>query len=221
MLPDGMIAEALEQFCLQGPWHLGEVLVSSDPEGIFTLQHHADARDGLEPEAVPHRFTAPEELRDWVRYDAAGNYRPLKGAPTLRRGWSFQTRSSRHLHRALDFIYPGAVASWLAHRSGQLRVVNLRQTLERQSGMYRVTRKITDEAADQMVGSFCRSNTGCLRTILWRINGSRPVTTLPAAKFDPEADQLGRAGASMPFLCAEPCNLLVAQARAVVKPVQK
>jgi hypothetical protein len=216
-----MIAEALEQLCRQGPWHLGEVLVSSSPDGIFTLQHYADARDGLGPEAVPHRFNAPEELRDWVRYDAAGNYRPLKGAPNLRRGWSFQTRSSRDLHRALDFIYPGAVASWLAERSGQLRVVNLRQTLERQSGMYRVTRKITDEAADRLVGTFCRSGSGCLRTILWRIDAARPVTTLPAGKFDPETDQLGRAGACMPILCAEACNLLVAQARAVVKPGQK
>jgi sirohydrochlorin cobaltochelatase len=212
-----MIVTALEQLCRQGRWHLGEVLVSSCPDNIFTLQHHADARDGMGPDAVPQRFTAPEEVRDWVRYDAAGNYRPLKGAPTLRRGWSFQTRSSRDLHRALDFIYPGAVANWLAERAGRLRVTNLRQTLDRQSGMYRVTRKITDEAADRMVGGFCRSDTGCLRTILWRIDATHPVTTLPARKFDPQSDQLGRAGACMPFLCAEPCNLLVAQARAVVK----
>jgi hypothetical protein len=87
--------------------------------------------------------------------------------------------------------------------------------------MYRVTRKITDEAADRLVGTFCRSGSGCLRTILWRIDAARPVTTLPAGKFDPETDQLGRAGACMPILCAEACNLLVAQARAVVKPGQK
>lgn len=216
-----MIDAALEQLCRQGPWYLGEVLGSSCPDGTFTLQHHADARDGLGPGAVPNRFTAPEELRDWVRYDAAGNYRPLKGAPTLRRGWSFQTRSSRDLHRALDFVYPGAIANRLAERAGRLRVVNLRETLGRQSGMYRVTRKITDEDADRMVGAFCRSDTGCLRTILWRIDAARPVTSLPARKFDPEADQLGRAGAWVPFLCAEPCNLLVAQARAVVKRTQK
>jgi sirohydrochlorin cobaltochelatase len=149
-----MRAAALEQLCRDSPWHLGELLVSGCPEGIYIVQHHADARDGLGPGAVPNRFTAPEELRDWVRYDEAGNYRPLKGAPTLRRGWSFQTRSSQDLHRALDFVYPGAVANWLAQRSGQLRVVNFRETLERQSGMYRVTRKITDEAADRMIGAF-------------------------------------------------------------------
>jgi hypothetical protein len=72
-----------------------------------------------------------------------------------------------------------------------------------------------------MVGAFCRSDSGCLRTILWRIDAARPVTTLPPGKFDPQADQLGRSGTCVPFLCAEPCNLLVAQARAVVKPAQK
>jgi sirohydrochlorin cobaltochelatase len=216
-----MMVTALEQLCRKGPWHLGELLVSGCPESMYTLRHHADARDGLGPDAVPNRFTAPEELRDWVRYDAAGNYRPLKGAPTVRRGWSFQTRSSQDLHRALDFVYPGAVANWLAQRSGKLRVVSLRETLERQSGMYRVTRKITDEAADRMIGAFCRSDTGCLRTILWRIDAARPVAALPAGKFDPQRDQLGRAGGCVPFLCAEPCNLLVAQARAVVKGIQK
>ncbi|MBV8899606.1 MAG: hypothetical protein JOY92_05790, partial [Verrucomicrobia bacterium] len=209
------------QLCRQGPWYVGEVLVSGSPDNVFTLQHQADARGGLGVDAVPHRFAAAEEVRDWVRYDAAGNYRPLKGAPTLRRGWSFQTRSSQDLRRALDFIYPGALANWLAERSGKLRVTNLRQTLERQTGMYRVTRKITDEAADRMIGGFCRSDTGCLRTILWRIDAARPVTTLPAQKFDPDSDQLGRAGACVPFLCAEPCNLLVAEARAVVKGLRK
>lgn len=216
-----MMVKALEQCCREGPWHLGELLVLGWPEGMFTLQHHADARDRLGPDAVPNRFTAPEELRDWVRYDDAGNYRPLKGAPTLRRGWSFQTRSSQDLQRALDFVYPGAVANWLAYRAGNLRVVNLRDTLERQSGMYRVTRKIMDEAADGMIGAFCRSDTGCLRTILWRIEAKRPVTTLPAGKFDPQSDQLERTGACVPILCAEPCNLLVAQARAVVKGIRK
>ena len=77
------------------------------------------------------------------------------------------------------------------------------------------TRKITDEAADQLIGRFCRSDTGCLRTILWRIHESRPVTSLPAGKFDP--DQGDQEGPCVPILCFEACNLLVAQARTVVK----
>jgi hypothetical protein len=212
-----MIAETLERLCRRGPWRLGQLLVSRSPDGIFTLQHRADAGDGRESGAVLRRFTTPEEVRDWVRYDATGKHRPLKGAPTLARGWVFYTTSAEHLRRALDFTYPGAVGSWLAWRAGTLRVVNLRQTLERQSGMYRVTRKITDEAADQLIGRFCRSDTGCLRTILWRIDRSRPVTSLPAGKFDPETDQCGGDGACVPILCSEACNLLVAHARTVVK----
>ena len=212
-----MIAEALERLCERGPWRLGQVLASRAPEGTFTLQHEADARLGHEGDVAPRHLLSPEEVRDWVRYDWAGRYRPLKGAPTLRRGWFFETPSVRDLHRALDFIYPGAIGSWLAWRSSNLPVVHLRQTLGRQSGLYRVTRKLTDDEADRMIGRFCQSETGCLRTILWRIDEARPVSSLPGNKFDPHADQLGRPGACVPVLCAEPCNLLVAEARAVVK----
>ena len=88
--------------------------------------------------------------------------------------------------------------------------------------MYRVTAKITDAQADELVGRFCRSDGGCLRTILWRRDaaGAVPSTRLPLEKFDPARDQWGQGGAEgnlVPLLCQEACNLLVAEARAVVK----
>jgi sirohydrochlorin cobaltochelatase len=210
-----MISDVLERLCRQGPWLLGEVLVSSGTPGPFGVCHYADANTG--PEALPRRFVRPEDLRDLARYDESGRYRPLKGAPTLPRGWFFQASDARALQRALDFVYPGAVASWAAQQRGELRVVDLRVTLNRQTGMYRVTQKITNEQADHLISRFCRSETGCLRTILWRLDAERPVASLPAAKFDPQADQLGRPGRHLPILCAEACNLLVAEARVVVK----
>jgi hypothetical protein len=142
------------------------------------------------------------------------------------------------LRRALDYFYPGRLAVFAAWKTGQLRTTNLRDTLDRQSGMYRVAAKISDDEIDDVVGDFCRSDGGCLRTILWKrdAHGTVSSTELSNEKFDPTFDQtkaLGRPGSSalaeatadktipatatVPLLCQEACNLLVAECRKVVK----
>ncbi len=88
--------------------------------------------------------------------------------------------------------------------------------------MYRSAAKISDEQIDLLVGRFCRSQggqPGCLRTILWArdASGARPSVRLPLDKFIAPLDQTGRGEKIMPLLCQEACNLLVAEARAVVK----
>jgi len=102
--------------------------------------------------------------------------------------------------------------------------------------MYRVAAKISDEQIDCVVGDFCRSDGGCLRTILWKRDkeGAVASTELPPEKFDPAFDQVRaptRPGSSafteatadkpipatVPLLCQEACNLLVAECRKVVK----
>ena len=73
------------------------------------------------------------------------------------------------------------------------------------------------------MGRFCRSDGGCLRTILWGrdASGAPASTLLPPEKFDPAHDQSASfppSGADfIPLLCQEACNLLVAEARVVVK----
>ena len=130
------------------------------------------------------------------------------------------------LRLALDLFYPGRLGAFLAFGAGRLRVTSLRETLARQSGMYRVTQKLTEAQADHLIGGFCRSGGGCLRTILWRRDaaGTLPSAELPVTKYDPEADQCAEAKAAdaartpwIPLLCQEACNLLVAEARKVVK----
>ena len=88
----------------------------------------------------------------------------------------------------------------------------------------------------QSVNDFCRSNGGCLRTILWKRDQSGAIasTKLPKEKFDPTWDQVQAAygpgssafakatadtatPATVPLLCQEACNLLVAACRKVVK----
>jgi sirohydrochlorin cobaltochelatase len=112
----------------------------------------------------------------------------------------------------------GALAS---DERGLLGAVDLRETLGRQSGMYAVTKKITDAQAQAMIGEVCTSAGGCLKTILWRISPDVPVESLPPEKFDRAVNQLGGPARALPMLCHEVCNLLVAKAREVVKSESK
>ena len=166
--------------------------------------------------------TDPEDAGALALYDDTGNYRPLKTAPNLRHGWRLIVPDEVGLRLALDLFYPARMGAWRAFLAGRLETTPLRGTLGRQTGMYRVTAKITDEQTDSLVGRFCRSDGGCLRTILWRRDESDTVasTRLPPEKFDPACDQVTgeKAGEGfVPLLCQEACNLLVAEARAVVK----
>jgi len=157
-------------------------------------------------------FTRPEDARQLSLYDEAGDFRPLKTAPNLRRGWLLRLGTIADLHRALDYFYPAMLGVWRDFHAGRLTPVPLRTTLARQTGMYAVTRKLTDEQAQALIGSFCRSDTGCLKRILWPIAPGLPVASLPREKFE-TADS----GDEMPLFCHEACNLLVAKAREVVK----
>jgi hypothetical protein len=85
--------------------------------------------------------------------------------------------------------------------------------------MYRVAAKISEEQIDSVVGNFCRSDGGCLRTILWKRDkrGTVASAKFPPEKFDPAYDQTGPDEQVIPLLCQESCNLLVAECRKVVK----
>lgn len=165
-----------------------------------------------------HDYPA-ENAREIARFDDAGNYRPLKTAPDLRHGWRLEVVNLTELRRALDYFYPGRLAMFAEWKENRLTTTTLRETLDRQSGMYRVAAKISDEQINDLVGSFCRSNGGCLRTILWKRDerGAIPSTKLPPNKFDASHDQTGHGESVIPLLCQEACNLLVAEARKIVK----
>ena len=191
-------------------------------EGGFVLFHRDDAgRSDLGEHEIDDAF-------EIARFDDAGNYRPLKTAPTLPHGWKIFARDLLQLEQVIDTIYPGRLAMLRAFKSGGLTTTSLRETLNRQSGMYRVAAKISDEQIDRLVGEFCRSEGGCLRTILWKRDTCKkdPSSKLPPEKFDPAVDQYlsakrprsaTAATESIPLLCQEACNLLVAACRDTVK----
>jgi sirohydrochlorin cobaltochelatase len=205
------------------PFYFGQILVRKTNDGGFVLAHRDDdARSDLQTSRNA------EDAIEIAKYDDAGNYRPLKTAPNLRHGWRMELGTWEELKRVLDYFYPGRLAVFGAWKTSQLRTTPLRETLDRQSGMYRVAAKISGDQIDNVVGDFCRSDGGCLRTILWKRDkrDTIPSAKLPADKFDPACDQvkaLGQLGsttpatATIPLLCQEPCNLLVAECRKVVK----
>jgi sirohydrochlorin cobaltochelatase len=211
---------SVEQALEAVPFCFGQILVRKTGDDFVLCHRDDETDDDLEV------FQDPEDATEIVRYDDAGNYRSLKTAPNLRHGWRIELRTSDELKRALDYFYPGRLAIFIAWKTGRLRTTPLRETLDRQSGMYRVAAKISDAQIDDLVADFCRSNGGCLRTILWKRDRSGAIasTKLPTQKFDPAWDQvqaLGRTGsatlATVPLLCQEACNLLVAACRKVVK----
>ena len=191
-------------------------------EGGFVLSHRDDAgRSDLREHEIEDAF-------EIARFDDAGNYRPLKTAPNLRRGWKILAHDLLQVEQVIDAIYPGRLAVLHAFKSGRLTTTSLRETLNRQSGMYRIARKISEQEIDGLVGNFCRSDGGCLRAILWKRDATDkiPSSKLPPEKFDPAVDQYPSpkkprpataATESIPLLCQEACKLLVAEARKIVK----
>jgi sirohydrochlorin cobaltochelatase len=193
---------------------IGQVLIQRTASNGFTLRHRDDHSS-----SHLKNFRKPEDALEIARFDDAGDYRSLKTAPNLRHGWRLDVLDLGELRQALEHFYPGRLAMLLALRENRLAMTPLRDTLNRQSGMYRVAAKISDQQIDDLVGRFCQSNGGCLRTILWKrdASGAVPSTELPREKFDPAHDQTGRGERAIPLLCQEACNLLVAECRKAVK----
>src|SRR5437762_7608073 len=215
------IEQALEA-ALTDRFCFGQILVRKTNGGGFVISHRDDqGRGDLK------LFQSAEDALDLTKFDDSGNYRPLKTAPNLQHGWRLQLGTVDELRRSLDYFYPGRLTVFAAWKGRSLTSTPLRETLDRQSGMYRVAAKISDEQVDRLVGDFCRSDGGCLRTILWKRDsrGTVASTRLPPEKFDPAFDQTLTPGSPppattprlIPLLCQEPCNLLVAECRNVVK----
>lgn len=205
------LTQALERWLADGFHQIGQVRIQRR-DADFLLCHWEDVQ---RTDLSPH--SRPEEARQLSTYDDAGEFRPLKTAPNLRHGWSLHVPDVAALRVALDYFYPAMLGVLLSQERGELFPVALRETLGRQTGMYAVTRKATDEQAQATICEVCNSGSGCLKTILWRISPEVPVQSLPATKFDPQVNQLGIGGPALPMLCQEPCNLLVAKLREVVK----
>lgn len=200
------VTQTLADWLGAGGSGIGQIVIREVSEG-FELRHRDDlGRDDLQT------WVRVADARLLANHDDSGAYRPLKSAPNLAHGWRMIVPDLPTLRRALDYFYPAMLGVRASQERGELQPVLLRATLARQTGMYRVTQKITDAQADTLIGRFCEPTGGCLKKILWQIAPEVPITTLPATKFP-----RNEAGRAWPLLCHEACNLLVAEARNVVK----
>jgi sirohydrochlorin cobaltochelatase len=177
----------------------GEIILTRNPEGRYSATHREDEGKtaGLEP------LDSVRELREMAKNDAAGEYRPLKTAPGLKSGWITTADGAHEFLQRLDAIYPGLFATWSAYERGSFAPVPLRDTLGRQTGMYRFAGGISDEMALRIKSELC--GRGCLRHIVWPIDPETP------------ADRTPRDGGVLPLLCTEACTFAVNLARALVK----
>ena len=199
--------QELERWLRAGGKRVGQILIAPAGEG-WELRHTDDAgREDLT--GSPHW----EDARVIANLDDAGAFRPLKTAPSLRHGWRLVLPDAHSVRLALDYFYPAMLGTWLAHRAGEIVPVDLHATLGRQTGMYRITQKLTHEQAQRLIARQCRSNCGCLKTILWRISKGVSVPLLPPEKFRADATPAD----TLPLLCQEGCNILIAAARKMVK----
>lgn len=210
------VERALVAWLASGTRGIGQILIASR-DGAFSLCHRED--EGKQDLTVYH---SPNDALKLAKFSGDGKYRALKTAPNLRHGWRLEVANLAALQQALDFFYPGRLAALAAWEANRLPRTPLRATLGRQTGMYRVAAKISDEQIDETVGRVCRSQggePGCLRTILWPRDETlaRPSLRLPLEKFIAPGDQTGRGENVIPLLCQEACNILVAEARKVVK----
>ena len=184
----------LDQFLKRttSPWIMGQVLIRNG----FDLLHVDDAdRD----ESRLKIMRSLEGLRELARLDEAGNFRPLRAAPNLRRGWTYRAPGLAGLRLALDYLYPAELANAVLASEGTLPLTPWQETAERQTGRFRIVREIDDAAVLELVAAHCES--GCLKARLW------PPATEPA---QPGANEL-------PLPCPEACNFLVGKARERLK----
>lgn len=199
LTPRQLLGDALHS----GSLLMGQILIT----GGFILHHFEDGDcSGLA------QFDNPHDARVIARYDALGQFRPLKSAPNLKRGWQLHLDSLESVELALDFFYPGALGLWFDWIDQSISPTPLRESLERQSGMYRETRRLTDVQANILVAKYCDSRSGCLKKMLWEISPGNPIQSLPASKLTAQ-----RETSCIPLICREVCNLVIAGALDLVE----
>jgi sirohydrochlorin cobaltochelatase len=172
------------------PWIIGQIRIEAD----CTLRHMED--EGLTNLQV---LGSLDDIREWIRLDVQGYFRPLRAAPNLRRGWIYRAKDLRGVREALDYFYPSEIANWKFQRNGALSVTPWIETAERQSGRFRIVRELDDAAVRELVENVCSK--GCLKRRLWA----------PAAQLIEPAES------KIPLLCPEACNYFVGKAREKLK----
>lgn len=159
---------------------LGEVTVAFPEEGVAL----SGPSTGDEPLQLAPTI---EALREHVRFDGIGRYRPLSGARTLPGNWRALLPDSL-TEAAIEAIYPQAMLHQEQARRGSLRVVPFEDVVARQRGRYRIAGELDGEGREHARAVLCGV---CVRTPVWA-GGEAAEGGIP---------------------CPEPCSVMVALCR--------
>lgn len=128
-----------------------------------------------------------EALREHVRTDDHGRYRPLSGARTIPGKWRVSLPENL-TEAAIDTIYPQALLHQRQAAQGTLHVVPLDEVVARQRGRYRIAGELDSEGQERARDTLCGR---CVRTPVW------------AGEAVPEEE----------IPCPEPCSVMIALCR--------
>ena len=169
----------------------GQVLVRRTSEG-YALRHADDA-------GAVELHEDPRAAREIAKLTEAGEYRPLKSSPNLRRGWEIRVSGVGDLAVAMNYLYPAGIAHWYLYREGKLRVTSFRENAARQSGIYKRIQRLSEEGV-QNAARACCEDAVCLKRALWDVDEGTPL-------------RMDRGEGEIP--CPEPCSVFVSFARRV------
>jgi sirohydrochlorin cobaltochelatase len=211
-------AQNLRELLQSGIHRIGELEIQTNvPNVRYSLCHHEDLESCQTPDfGGLELHVGPADARDLSTYAEDGTYRFTKGQVNLKRGWVMTLANDEDLRLALDQFYPACVNLFLAQQDGTLEVETLRDKLNRQTGMYRFARSISDAGAQQLVQQVCGPAHQCAKKILWKIDTQTPLDDSEASRFNgipcdiPESE-------AIPLLCREACNHFVAECRKTAK----
>jgi sirohydrochlorin cobaltochelatase len=208
----------LRNLIRSGFLRIGQILFQTDVYGYpYVICHYEDAELSTEPAfGGLDVYHGPEAAREISTYAEDGAYRFTKGQTNLKRGWVMTLENEEDLRQAVDQFYPACLGLFLAQRDGTLDVQNLRDKLNRQTGMYRFARTVSDAGAQQLVQTICGPAHQCAKRILWKIDENTPLDDSEASRFKGIVGDLPETEA-IPLLCREACNHFVAECRRVAK----
>jgi sirohydrochlorin cobaltochelatase len=211
-------AQALRNLLQSGIHRIGEIEIQTNVSNhLYILSHVTDVGLSQQPSFGGLEMHAgPTDARDLATYADDGTFRFTKVQANLKRGWVMLLDNDEDLRLALDQFYPACVGLFLASQGGTLEIEMLRDKLNRQTGMYRFARTISDAGAQQLVREVCGPANQCARRILWKIDANTPLEDSEASRFNGIPGDLPEAEA-IPLLCREACNHFVAECRKVSK----
>lgn len=173
-------------------------------EAGYELRHVADTGKAYEQLTMYQDGHAALRL---TRTTEAGQHRPLRSTPDMRRGWVLVDLDGTALWSALNRIYPGAGLHWFQYRSGTLQATSFPETAARQTGIYASVQALCGEPLHAAIRASCGAGL-CLRTAVW----SPAVAVLDSAGGE---EQAGEGQAVVP--CKEPCSLFVSFACEILR----